>query len=90
MSSTWFNTLTVIAFTKSLFQIKYRIFSIESSLLLLVSNVFLFVILWVSGNQSKMNLIRLYICAVTKNYFDKIVMNPGKGFCIKGEDKLHR
>ena len=35
-----------------------------------------------------MKLIRLCIYAVTKNYFDKLVLNPSKGYYIKGEDKL--
>ena len=50
VGSAHFDTITTIVFVESLFPIKFAIFLIVSSLLLLVSDIFAFALLWVLGN----------------------------------------
>ena len=37
-----------------------------------------------------MNSISLCVCIALENYFDKIVLNPSKGYYIKREDEISR
>ena len=86
---TGFNLLTALVFIESLFSIKCIVFSIESRLILPVSDIFMFISLWAKKNKSKMNLTS-YVHIILENHFNKTVINPSKEYYIKGEDELPR
>ena len=79
LGTTRFDSTLVLALLDFIYPIKTAIYSTTEELFILISNFLLLSKLEKKDNEPRMNLIMLIILVISKEYIDKIVINPSSG-----------